>query len=96
MHFVTDQERIIKTAFADVREFSQRLATVRVSRYNLRVRPAAFKPEDWVSKEVGPEDNLEFVNLDGLGEEDPDWDGRDEVPQPRPRREIKLPGHNRD
>ena len=96
MHFVTDQERIIKTAFADVREFSQRLATVRASRYNLWVSPAAFKPEDWESKEVGPEDNLEFVNLDGLGEEDPDWDGRDEVPQPRPRREIKLPGRYRD
>ena len=48
VHFVTEQEHIIKTAFEEVREFSQRLANVRASRYNLRVRPAVFKPGQWV------------------------------------------------
>jgi len=155
VHFVTEQETVIKTAFAEVREFSQRLANVRASRYNLRVRPAVFKPGDWVwlyyprrrpkikekwakyfvgpvkileqlspvlfkvqkskraqpqlvhidklkpfegkppgdwePKEMDPVGDLEFENLEGLGEENPHREERVDIPPQRPRREIKVP-----
>jgi hypothetical protein len=155
VHFVMEQENVIKTAFAEVREFSQRLANVRASRYNLRVRPAVFKPGDWVwlyyprrrpkikekwakyfvgpvkileqlspvlfkvqkskralpqlvyidklklfegrppddwePKEMDPVGDREFMNLDGLGEEDLHGEERVNIPLQRPRREIKVP-----
>jgi len=155
VHFVTEQETVIKTAFAEVREFSQRLANVRASRYNLRVRPAVFKPGDWVwlyyprrrpkikekwakyfvgpvkileqlspvlfkvqkskraqpqlvhidklkpfegkppgdwePKEMDPVGDLEFENLEGLGEENPHREERVDIPPQRPRREITVP-----
>ena len=46
--FVTRQEANVKIAFSHVREFSARLATSRAWRYNLRVHPVRFQPEDWV------------------------------------------------